>query len=393
MPISTIGSNSLNQTSDLTINGVTVGKGAGSNAYNTTVGSAALAGSNTGANNTAIGYGTLFSNTSGASGTAVGTSALLVNSTGSYNTAVGHQALTSNTTASYNTALGYQAGYTNITGANTTYVGYQAGLFATGNYNTAFGSGTGKGGNGTNTGTDNTTYGYAAGSNLTSGSGNTLIGDNAGAFVTTGTANTFIGGGIVGSTGGSGFYVSTGSKNAILGCYNGNQDGLDIRTGSNYIVLSDGDGNVRYFYGLRSGATGHYFLAMINSAGNFPMKWNSTTGAMSYDTSSRLVKENIIDSPYGLAEIMQLKSRKYFRTDDQRSEVGLVADEVTDILPELVPMVPKSVFTKNEEDTEVIAGGVNYDKLTSVLVKAIQELKTIVDAQAAEIVALKAKVA
>jgi hypothetical protein len=37
--------------------------------------------------------------------------------------------------------------------------------------------------------------------------------------------------------------MTTGSKNTILGGYNGNQDGLDIRTASNYAVISDGDGN------------------------------------------------------------------------------------------------------------------------------------------------------
>jgi hypothetical protein len=39
--------------------------------------------------------------------------------------------------------------------------------------------------------------------------------------------------------------MTTGSKNTILGAYSGNQGGLDIRTASNYIVLSDGDGNPR----------------------------------------------------------------------------------------------------------------------------------------------------
>jgi hypothetical protein len=39
--------------------------------------------------------------------------------------------------------------------------------------------------------------------------------------------------------------MTTVSKNTILGVYSGNQGGLDIRTASNYIVLSDGDGNPR----------------------------------------------------------------------------------------------------------------------------------------------------
>jgi hypothetical protein len=46
-----------------------------------------------------------------------------------------------------------------------------------------------------------------------------------------------------GTTGGAGAEITTGSNNTILGAYNGNQGGLDIRTASNYIVLSDGDGN------------------------------------------------------------------------------------------------------------------------------------------------------
>ena len=41
--------------------------------------------------------------------------------------------------------------------------------------------------------------------------------------------------------------MTTGSKNTILGRYNGNQSSLDIRTSSNRIVLSDGDGNVRLY--------------------------------------------------------------------------------------------------------------------------------------------------
>jgi hypothetical protein len=136
-----------------------------------------------------------------------------------------------------------------------------------------------------------------------------------------------------------------------------------------------------------------YFGATVISAGagTYPLKWNSTTGIVTYDTSSRLVKENIEDSPYGLAEVLQLKSRKYHRTDDQRDEIGLVADEVQTVMPEFVPLVAKSIFTKDEADTELIAGGVNYDKLTSVLVKAIQEQQALITTLTDRITALEAK--
>ena len=46
----------------------------------------------------------------------------------------------------------------------------------------------------------------------------------------------------------SGYSMTTGTKNTILGRYNGNAGGLDIRTSSNNIVLSDGDGNVGQYF-------------------------------------------------------------------------------------------------------------------------------------------------
>jgi hypothetical protein len=94
------------------------------------------------------------------------------------------------------------------------------------------------------TGTDNIALGNSAGQAVVTASGNVFIGSNAGAF-TTGVENTFIGSGVTGVDGGAGFYITTGTKNTILGKFDGNQNGLDIRTASNYIVLSDGDGNPR----------------------------------------------------------------------------------------------------------------------------------------------------
>jgi hypothetical protein len=145
------------------------------------------------------------------------------------NTAVGASALTSNSTGAGNTAIGYQAGY-NITTPENTFLGYQAGLS---------GSSSGTGGN--------TVIGYGTGGALTSGARNTLIGYAAGTALTTGSRNTFVGN-RSGSADGAGFSVTTGSANTIIGGYGGNQGGLDIRTSSNRVVLSDGDGNPRLVY-------------------------------------------------------------------------------------------------------------------------------------------------
>jgi hypothetical protein len=53
----------------------------------------------------------------------------------------------------------------------------------------------------------------------------------------------------------SGKLITIGDTNTILGSYDGNQNGLDIRTSNNNVVLSDGDGNIR-LYANSSGNVG-----------------------------------------------------------------------------------------------------------------------------------------
>jgi hypothetical protein len=294
-------------TNDASISGLTVGKGAGAGGTNTTFGSNALASNSGDTSCTALGFFTLNANTSGSYNTAVGRNVLISNTTGGNNTAIGMQTLNSNTTASNNTAVGYQAGYSNTTGASFDAFGYQAGysnttgtqnsfigrqsgyLNTSGSENAALGAASlstnTTGGNNTSIGrsslasnttgsfntaigsnalifnttaSNNTAVGYQAGySQTTSATGgvNTFIGAAAG-YSSTGTTNTFVGqasGYSVSSGSGnaflgrdSGYFVTTGSNNTILGGFTGNQGGLDIRTASNYIVLSDGAGNPRF---------------------------------------------------------------------------------------------------------------------------------------------------
>jgi hypothetical protein len=188
--------------------------------FNTAVGTLALT-ANTGAGeyNNAFGWQALKANTTGNENQAFGISAMLSNTTGSNNTAMGSNALRSNTTASNNTAVGYQALYSNTTGTPNTAFGYQSGYTNT-------------------TGGSNAFYGYQAG------------------YSSNGSSNTFLG--VL-----AGYSITSGSGNTIIGRYNGNQGGLDIRTASNHIVLSDGDGNPRGWFnnsgsGFFSGATVDY---------------------------------------------------------------------------------------------------------------------------------------
>lgn len=255
---------------------------------NTAVGRLALGDNTTASNNTALGYQALRLNTTGTNNVAVGTSALTTNTTGSYTVAVGANALQQSTAVSFSVAVGYDALKSNTTANRQVAIGYKA-LTAftgtgtpenvaigfnsmvattTGAYNTAVG---GQAMLDNTTGADNTSVGKGALTNNTTGSqnvaighdalfnntvqdNNTAVGVEAGYNNIAGASNVFIGrsAGIqttsdsntfVGRSSGS--VITTGAKNTVIGRYTGNQDGLDIRTSNNNIVLSDGDGNPR----------------------------------------------------------------------------------------------------------------------------------------------------
>jgi hypothetical protein len=164
----------------------------------------------TGSNSVAVGYQALSASTA-SNGTAVGYQAALNNTSGSAVVAIGHSALKANTTGNYGVAIGANALLANTTADGNIGIGINA-LIAT------------------TTGANNTSLGTSSGSGNTTSSQNTFLGYNSGSGVT------------------------TGGKNVILGSYTGSAAPISA-TGSNFIVLSDGDGNVRQTYNS-SGAFG-----------------------------------------------------------------------------------------------------------------------------------------
>jgi hypothetical protein len=175
-------SGTFRSTLDANINGLTVGRGGGSNA-----------------NNTAVGFESLLNNTTGFNNTAIGYQALKPNTTGFLNTAIGYLALASGTTAGRNVAVGFGA------------------LFSLTNQDR------------------NVAVGNNSLSQTTTGFSNTAIGDQAGNSLTTGNGNTFVGSGSTGNG------ITTGQYNTIIGAA---VSGLSSSL-SNTIILADGQGNQR----------------------------------------------------------------------------------------------------------------------------------------------------
>jgi trimeric autotransporter adhesin len=435
---------SVNSDSDATINGLTVGKGGGALSTNTVVGlNAGVANTTgkitavgylaarfntTGSGNTAVGGndaaqdGALYLNTTGNYNIAMGTGSVASNTTGSSNTGLGYSALQNNTTASNNTAVGYQAGYSGTTAANNVAVGYQA-LYtnSTGSgRNTAVGN---VAGTALTTATECAFFGDFAGFSVTTGDRNTFLGRAAGYQVTTGNGNTFVGPL-------SGSNMTTGSRNSILGVFSGNQGGLDIRTASNHIVLSDGDGNPRGYWNnagifkvynnvtannvaeivQQNTATGLSFglkvaggtnnsdyclggdnalgtVALFRFYGDGNMAISNSTATKSSGTtwanpSDIRLKDNIQDYTKGLETLskVNVKTWEYngkANTTAGTKGLGVIADEIMQILPNTVDTYASKMNPSDETLTDVKR--FDATEITWLLVNAVKELKAEVD--------------
>jgi len=112
--------------SNISVNGVSVGIGSGAISSNTAIGGSALSKNTTGSNNTANGVYALVNNTTGSNNSAQGIYALEMNTTGSHNTSNGMYALSSNTIGEYNTSIGLHALSSNTTGSYNTAIGFNA---------------------------------------------------------------------------------------------------------------------------------------------------------------------------------------------------------------------------------------------------------------------------
>ena len=204
---------------DLTLNGLTLGLGAGQKDANTVfgrsalarntegyritaIGSGAMSSNTTGGDNTGVGWEVLSANTTGAANTVIGSKSLNVNTTGTHNSVIGNNTMLYNITGSYNTALGAAAMYDNKTGVNNVSVGVDALYTNVGNSgsvaigyrsmfysdnratgritsNTAIGYESLRGSTtaSNNTGQNNTAIGYQSLLSNTSGGGSVAIGD------------------------------------------------------------------------------------------------------------------------------------------------------------------------------------------------------------------------
>jgi hypothetical protein len=93
-------------------------------------------------------------------------------------------------------------------------------------------------------------------------------------------------------------------------------------------------------------------------------------------SSDEKLKTNIEDTKYGLDDVMKLRGVDFNWKEkfEGKRDVGFIAQEVQEVLPELVKEVDS--IKKDDGDTYLT---VDYAKVVPVLVESIKELKKEVD--------------
>ena len=157
---------------------------------------------------------------------------------------------------------------------------------------------------------------------------------------------------------------------------------------ANEMVYGDIAGNGGIY--LRSGSKSFKFPTTTGSVGEI-LKISDVTGNVSTltwqadATSDIRVKKDIVTLSSGLDKINQMrpvsfKWKDYENKKNDKTNYGLIADEVEQIIPDIVG--------KDSSQLKYL----DYNQITSVLIKAVQELKTKNDELATKLTQLENQV-
>lgn len=257
--------------SDVLVNGLTIGRGTGNNQYNTAIGKDALLSSAlTSEANVSVGHSSLRSNTTGDENIGIGFEAGYNNTTGHNNVAVGSNSLRGNATTSNNVAIGSYS-LNNATGASNIGVGYQAGNgLTTGTKNVVLGFG----GYGLTTESNTVTIGEPS---TYTGSNKIVVGTN-GATLMTATESAGAFGTVFNSTlTGTSFIKSGGTSSQFLKA-DGSIDANTYLTSGSGVSSITGTANQV----ISSASTGEITLSLPQSIGTGSSPTFSTVAATTF---------------------------------------------------------------------------------------------------------------
>jgi hypothetical protein len=199
--------------------------------------------------------------------------------------------------------------------------------------------------------------------------GNTGVNGIGGNFGITGqtTNSTGSSAGVLGSTASSSGMAVEGVANSPTGAVYGVYGIAMSPSGTGvYGQATSATGTTFGVYGIAMSPTGYG----VYSLGNAHVEGNLSYSGTLTQSSSRRWKTNIAPMTGALAKVQQLQGVTYDWRASGRHDIGLIAEDVHRVVPEVVAM----------EENGVDAKGVDYARLTSLLIEAVKEQQKEIDA-------------
>ena len=140
-----------------------------------------------------------------------------------------------------------------------------------------------------------------------------------------------------------------------MDCYMEVGDGNPTEDGIGY-------GGTFHFYGDQSVASSHLYFGGAYVTNNF------VVGGRITENSSIRYKKDVETLEGGLDKVLAMRGVTYIKKDTGIKEVGLIAEELVEILPEVVGF-----------DTQGQPDSVSYSRITAILIEAIKDLKKEID--------------
>lgn len=300
---------------------------------------------------------------------------------------IGHNSGLNNTTGDYNFFAGYSSGFTNTTGSKNIFLGYESGY-------------TNKGDDGPDKGNHNIFIGYRAGYSNNMGFNNIFLGyqsgfNNQGGELEQGSFNTFIGFE-------SGYHNQIGGSNTFLGFQAGhkNFEGNHNTYLGRWSGADNVDGSYNVFIGTEAGrfepGSNRLCINAVNDPGyKVPLIYGefdnrnvvidgdandnpnghkfAVTGIAGAEAWVNLTKKteakSVTDIFGSLDKIVQLKGISYPKTDSKGSSVMHI---------EIDPETAVNVTPEIAEDYGNMYG-IDYSKLTVLLLEAVKEQQNQID--------------
>ena len=149
-----------------------------------------------------------------------------------------------------------------------------------------------------------------------------------------------------------------------------------------YNANSSGDG-INIKVNSATPSTSVYYAIFRDSGGGIDGSINGNgSGGVNFNTTSDVrLKENIIDTSFGLEDLMSIGVKDYNFIGVNQNRTGFIAQELYKIFPNAV--------TLGGEDAQLDPWTVDYSRVTPLIVAGVQEMNQIVEKQQREIASLK----